>query len=63
MSLYSIGLPPEIFGLNTLNRDDLAYLKEAYILFAEDIGEWRWRSPARFIIQTALRITKEIKAS
>ncbi len=36
---YSIGLPPEILGLNVLDRDDLAHLKEAYIYFTEDVGE------------------------
>ena len=36
---YSIGLPPQIFGLNALDPDDLAYLKEAYIYFDEDVGD------------------------
>jgi len=36
---YSIGLPPEILGLNALDRNDLDYLKEAYIHFVEDISD------------------------
>ncbi len=36
---YSIGLPPEMLGLNALNRDDREYLKEVYINFAADMED------------------------
>lgn len=37
-SLYSIGLPPEILGLNALSESDLNYIREVYIHFDEDLG-------------------------
>lgn len=30
-ALYSIGLPPELLGLNALSKDDFAFLKEVYV--------------------------------
>lgn len=36
---YSIGLPPEMLGLNVLSRDELEYLKTVYVNFDADIGE------------------------
>jgi phosphoenolpyruvate carboxylase len=38
-SLYTIGLPPEILGLNALTPQDRDFLKEVYINFEEDIKE------------------------
>lgn len=38
-ALYSIGLPPEILGLNALNENDLQYIKEIYIHFENDIKD------------------------
>jgi len=38
-SLYSIGLPPEILGLNALNESELQEIKEAYINFENDIND------------------------
>lgn len=36
-ALYSIGLPPEIFGLSALNKDDGDCLKNAYLNFDYDL--------------------------
>lgn len=40
-SLYSIGLPPELLGLHSLNREDLRTVREVYPSpsFEEDLGE------------------------
>lgn len=38
-ALYSIGIPPEILGMNALTRDDLAFLSETYVNFTEDIKD------------------------
>ena len=36
-ALYSIGLPPELLGLDALDKDDIAFLRENYINFDHDI--------------------------
>ena len=36
-SLYSIGIPPEILGLNALSGDDLEYLYSVYVNFEDDL--------------------------
>ncbi len=38
-SLYSVGLPPEILGLNALNEDDIQFIKEVYIHFEDDLRD------------------------
>ncbi|MFH1612270.1 MAG: phosphoenolpyruvate carboxylase [bacterium] len=38
-ALYSIGLPPEILGLNALNKDDIQFIKEVYINFEDDLRD------------------------
>ena len=38
-ALYSIGIPPEILGLNALDREDIAYLKKVYVHFDEDLRD------------------------
>lgn len=38
-ALYSIGLPPEILGLNALSKDDIRFLKTVYVNFEEDIAD------------------------
>jgi len=38
-ALYSIGLPPEILGLNALSREDIDYLKEIYVHFEDDLRD------------------------
>ncbi len=34
---YSIGLPPEIIGLNALDSEDIIYLKDIYVNFEKDM--------------------------
>jgi len=38
-ALYTIGLPPEILGLNALTPQDRDFLKEVYVNFEEDLRE------------------------
>lgn len=37
--LYSIGLPPEILGLNALDEDDIRFIKKVYIHFEDDLKD------------------------
>ena len=38
-TLYSLGCPPELFGLEALNEQDLAFVRDSIINFDEDILE------------------------
>lgn len=38
-ALYSIGLPPEILGLNALTKSDWAFIKQAYIHIQDDLND------------------------
>ncbi len=38
-ALYSLGLPPEILGLNSLNARDLEFLREAYPSLESDLAD------------------------
>jgi phosphoenolpyruvate carboxylase len=38
-ALYSVGLPPEILGLNALDEDDLGFVREVYVNFEEDLRD------------------------
>ncbi len=38
-TLYSLGLPPEILGLNVLNEDDLRFIREVYVNFEDDLRD------------------------
>ncbi|MBI2288605.1 MAG: phosphoenolpyruvate carboxylase [Chloroflexi bacterium] len=38
-ALYSIGLPPEILGLNALNKDDIQFVKEIYVNLEDDLRD------------------------
>lgn len=38
-ALYSIGLPPEILGLNALNEDDIQFIREVYVNFEDDLRD------------------------
>ncbi|MCS7234331.1 MAG: phosphoenolpyruvate carboxylase [Synergistetes bacterium] len=38
-ALYSVGLPPEVFALNSLTKEDLNFLKDVYIGFKCDIKD------------------------
>ncbi len=37
-SLYSIGVPPELLGLAALDADDMAFVREAYPSFDDDLA-------------------------
>lgn len=37
--LYSLGLPPEILGLNALDRKDIGFVREFYVNFEEDMKD------------------------
>lgn len=38
-ALYSIGIPPEILGMNALKKEDIAYLKTTYVNFEADMSD------------------------
>ncbi|MFW6117682.1 MAG: phosphoenolpyruvate carboxylase [Thermoproteota archaeon] len=38
-ALYSIGLPPEILGLNALSSKDMEFAKDVYVHFEEDLKD------------------------
>ena len=38
-ALYSIGLPPEILGLNALDTDDLQFIRKVYVNFENDLND------------------------
>jgi len=38
-SLYSLGIPPEILGLNALSDKDIDYIKDVYINFEDDLKD------------------------
>jgi len=38
-ALYSIGIPPEILGLNALDEKDLEFIGEVYVNFEEDLRD------------------------
>lgn len=38
-SLYSLGIPPEILGINALNDKDYEYINEVYVNFEEDLKD------------------------
>jgi phosphoenolpyruvate carboxylase len=38
-SLYSLGLPPEILGLEALSDDDLGFVRSVYVHFEDDVRD------------------------
>ena len=59
-SLYSLGLPPEILGLNALKGKDLEFVAEVYVNFENDLKDaLKYSNPdSRFIpdeVKTRLR--------
>jgi phosphoenolpyruvate carboxylase len=38
-SLYSLGLPPEVLGLDALTDDDLAFVRSTYVHFDDDLRD------------------------
>jgi len=61
-ALYSVGLPPEILGLNILSKEDFEFVKEVYINFEADlIDALRFFNPDTIFLPDELRqIIKQI---
>jgi len=56
-SLYSLGLPPEILGLNALNNDDFHFISNVYINFEKDLKDAiKYLNPASIFIPNELKI-------
>ena len=55
-SLYSIGVPPEILGLNILGVEDFHFLKKVYINIEEDL-----RDALRYYNSDSPFLPKEVK--
>ncbi|GAG72586.1 unnamed protein product, partial [marine sediment metagenome] len=56
-ALYSVGLPPEILGLNALNKDDLQFIREVYVNFEEDLRDsLRYFNPSADFIPKGLEV-------
>ena len=56
-ALYSIGLPPEILGLNALCEDDLQFIREVYVNFEDDL-----RDSLRYFNSDTVFLPKGLKA-
>jgi phosphoenolpyruvate carboxylase len=55
-ALYSIGLPPELLGLDALASDEIAFLREAYVNFDADIADAvRYFNPNSPFVSPALK--------
>ncbi len=57
-SLYSLGLPPELLGLNALLDEDVRFLKDTYVNFGNDL-----RDSLRFFNPDTPFATEELKRS
>ncbi|MDD1728323.1 MAG: phosphoenolpyruvate carboxylase [Methanospirillum sp.] len=38
-ALYSVGIPPEILGINALSKEDITFLKKTYVNFEADMTD------------------------
>jgi phosphoenolpyruvate carboxylase len=56
---YSLGLPPEILGLNALSRGDVEFLKDVHVNFAFDLQD----AMAFFNEEVLTLLPDEVKAS
>jgi len=56
-ALYSLGLPPELLGLDALSEEDIAFLRSVYINFDRDI-----RDAARFLNPESPWLTPSLRA-
>jgi phosphoenolpyruvate carboxylase len=54
-ALYSVGLPPEILGLNALTKDDIAFIKTAYLNCKDDL-----RDALQYLNPDSPYLTKEL---
>ena len=55
-ALYSVGIPPEILGLNALNDADLKFIKKVYINFEDDL-----RESLKYFNSDVIFLPKELK--
>ena len=54
-ALYSIGLPPEILGLNALTDADMTFINEAYLHLEDDLNDaLQYFNPAAGLLPEAL---------
>ncbi len=56
-ALYSVGLPPEVLGLNALDRDDIQFIKQVYVNFEDDL-----RDSLRYLNPDTGFLPKELEA-
>jgi phosphoenolpyruvate carboxylase len=63
-ALYSLGLPPELLGLNALTREDRNFLKGVYVNFEKDIAAAvRYLNPDTGFVPEELKETlKELQS-
>ncbi|TFG05809.1 MAG: phosphoenolpyruvate carboxylase [Promethearchaeota archaeon] len=55
-SLYSLGLPPELIGLNALDKDDLQFIEKYYVNIREDLSDaYKYYNPDNKFVPEALR--------
>jgi phosphoenolpyruvate carboxylase len=54
-ALYSIGLPPEILGLNALTKDDIEFIKSVYLNCTDDL-----RDALQYLNPDTPYLTKEL---
>ncbi len=55
-TLYSIGVPPEILGLNALNEEDIRFIKKVYVNFEDDL-----KDALRYFNPDTKFLSKELK--
>lgn len=59
-AMYSIGVPPEILGLSALDRDDLAFVRENYVNFDQDLLDAiRYMNPDSPFLSPAMKEAAE----
>ncbi len=55
-ALYSVGLPPEVLGLNALNDDDLRFIREVYLNFENDLADAvQFYNPDTYLLQDSIK--------
>ncbi|HOJ52447.1 MAG TPA: phosphoenolpyruvate carboxylase [Syntrophales bacterium] len=60
-ALYTLGLPPEILGINALTKDDLEFLKWVYVNIGEDLKDaMNYYNPESPFIPPEIRKAVEI---
>ena len=57
-SLYSIGMPPEILGLNALEKEDIEFIKKVYVHFEDDL-----KDSLKFFNPDNIFLPKELKST